>query len=75
MKVQIIRPLKEDTKKMSGIGYYADFLEAQLEEMGCEVESIDFELNLDHGIKHMLIDNILCPILMAIRGRKDTDIV
>ncbi|MDY0252603.1 MAG: glycosyltransferase family 4 protein [Candidatus Methanomethylophilaceae archaeon] len=75
MKVQVIRSLKEDTSNKSGIGYYADFLETQLTEMGFEVESIDFELNLDHGIKHMLIDNILCPILMAIRGRKDTDIV
>ncbi|MGE4577585.1 MAG: glycosyltransferase family 4 protein [Candidatus Methanomethylophilaceae archaeon] len=75
MKVQVIRSLKEDTNNMSGIGYYADFLETQLEEMGCEVESIDFELNLNHGLRHMLIDNILLPIVQVVRGRKDTDIV
>ncbi|MDN5358022.1 MAG: hypothetical protein PWR17_1191 [Candidatus Methanomethylophilaceae archaeon] len=75
MKVQVIRSLKEDTKNKSGIGYYADFLEVQLIEMGFEVESIDFELNLNHGLRHMLIDNILLPIVQVVRGRKDTDIV
>lgn len=74
MKVQVIRPLREDTNNKSGIGYYADFLETQLTENGCKVEPIDFELNTDHGFKNLLVNNILSPIAQAIRGRKDTDV-
>lgn len=75
MKVQVIRALKEDMNNKSGIGYYADFLEAQIDEMGCEAESIALEIDLKHGFINLLVNNIAVPIIKAIKGRKNTDIV
>lgn len=75
MKVQVIRSLKEGTNNKSGIGYYADFLETQLKEMGCEVEPVAFEINLKHGFRNLLFNNILAPMMETIRGRKNTDVI
>jgi len=75
MKVQIVRSLREDTNNKSGIGYYADFLEAQLKEMGAEVESVAFEINLFHGFRNLLVNNVLVQIMEIMKGRKNTDVI
>lgn len=75
MKVQIIRSLKEDSKNKSGIGYYADFIEEQMESKDYDVSSICFDFGPGYTLKQIIIDNLVRPIIEIIRGRKDTDVV
>lgn len=75
MKIHIIRTISEDENNKSGIGYYADFLEEQLLQTGHEVKTTDYELNLYHGFKNLLYNNIILTCIDMIKSRKNTDIV
>jgi len=74
MKVQLIRSVKEDTTEKTGIGYYADYLEDLLEDMGSEVETIPIDLGFKSGIGKALYE-MIAQIVKMMKGRKDTQIV
>lgn len=76
MKVQLIRTLKNVDNEKTGIGYYSDFLQTELKEMGHDVESISSYFdNMGQGFRGLIVDNSIKPIIAIIKGRKNTDIV
>lgn len=74
MKVQLIRSAAEKEDNQSGIGYYADYIEALLRDSNIEYETIHFEVNLTKGIKSLFLDNMVYPFLRVCRASK-VDIV
>lgn len=74
LKIQIIRSVREDPCNQSGIGYYFDYLEDNLREK-VDVDAISFDLDRNQGIRQVVINNIISPIVKIIKGRKDTDVV
>jgi glycosyltransferase involved in cell wall biosynthesis len=75
MKVQLIRSAAEKEDNQSGIGYYADYIEALLRDSNIEYETIHFEVNRTKGMKSLFLDNMVYPFLRVCRASKKVDIV
>lgn len=73
MRIQLIRTSRKAAE--TGIGHYSDLLETELKEMEYDVESIAPDFDTGQGFKGLIVDNIICPIITIIRGRRHANIV
>lgn len=75
MRVQLIRSAAENKDDQSGIGYYADYIESLLKDSNIEYETIHFEVSRTNGIRSLLLDNVVFPLLRVYKASKKVDIV
>ncbi|MCL2334144.1 MAG: glycosyltransferase family 4 protein [Candidatus Methanoplasma sp.] len=75
LKIQLLRNEKEEDRRKTGVGAYADMMETFLKDRGVECETISFEVSFRGGIRNLLRNSVTDPVRKIIAGRKDTDIV
>lgn len=71
MGIVIIRRPREATDSKTGLGRYADSVEALLDESGVDHSVIEASLDLKHGVVHAALDGLVRPFYRVLRVCRD----